>query len=139
MDGTDAERDAQLRLKQAQAMLDLFEGDRRRAAVTLEELREWANAQDNEHLHLRVKNYLDYESEVLRAGSRARPTSRQHLALGSYVGSNVLERNRSLDAAALALEAEIASTLKQAKLVPEVITTDNDQRGRRPWWRRFVG
>jgi hypothetical protein len=53
------ERDAEKwRLKQAQAMLDLFEGDRGRAATTLEELKEWAGAQNEEHLQFRVNRYL---------------------------------------------------------------------------------
>jgi hypothetical protein len=48
-----------LRLEQAQAMLDLFEADRGRAAATLEELKEWACTQDNEHLQLRVDQFLE--------------------------------------------------------------------------------
>src|SRR5262245_5464604 len=42
------------RLEQARAMLDLFEGDRRRVAATLDELKEWALAQDDDHLRFRV-------------------------------------------------------------------------------------
>ena len=42
------------RLKQAQAMLDLFEEDHGRAAATLEELKKWASAQNEEHLQFRV-------------------------------------------------------------------------------------
>ena len=55
---TEVNRDAELRLKQAQAMLDLFEGDHGRAAVTLEELREWATAQNEDHLQFRVNRHL---------------------------------------------------------------------------------
>jgi hypothetical protein len=47
-----------LRLKQAQAMLDLFEADCGRAAATLEELKEWACAQNEEHLQFRVDQFL---------------------------------------------------------------------------------
>ena len=47
-----------LRLKQAQAMLDLFEADRGRAAAALEELKEWACAQNDEHLRFRVDQSL---------------------------------------------------------------------------------
>ena len=39
-----------LRHKQAQAMLDLFEVDCGRAAVTLEEIKEWASSQQDEEL-----------------------------------------------------------------------------------------
>jgi hypothetical protein len=66
---------AELRLPQAQAMLDLFEADRQRAAVTLEELREWANAQNQGHLQFRVNQYLEYESVIRRMACRARPAS----------------------------------------------------------------
>jgi prefoldin subunit 5 len=37
-----------LRLKQAHAMLNLFETDCKRAAATLEEIKEWAYAQEDE-------------------------------------------------------------------------------------------
>jgi hypothetical protein len=47
-----------LRLKQAQAMLDLFKADRGRAAATLEELKEWARAQNDERLQFRVDQFL---------------------------------------------------------------------------------
>jgi hypothetical protein len=60
-DETDINRDAELRRKQAKAMLDLFEWDRRRAAVALEEVREWAAAQDEDHLLFRVNRHLDCE------------------------------------------------------------------------------
>jgi hypothetical protein len=46
------------RLKQAQAMLTLFEADRGRAAVNLEEIREWAFAQDDEQLRHRMGVFL---------------------------------------------------------------------------------
>ncbi len=72
---TDVDRDVEWRLKQAQAMLDLFEGDRRRAAVTLEELREWASAQNENHLQFRVNRHLEYESVIGRMACRARPSS----------------------------------------------------------------
>jgi hypothetical protein len=60
-DESDINRDPELRRKRAKAMLDLFEWDRRRAAVTLEELREWAAAQNEDHLQFRVNRYLEYE------------------------------------------------------------------------------
>ena len=47
-----------LRLKQAQAMLTLFETDRGRAAATLEEIKEWAYTQDDEQLQSRVDRFL---------------------------------------------------------------------------------
>jgi hypothetical protein len=47
-----------VRLEQARAMLELFKADRGRAAATLEEIKEWASAQDNEHLQLRVDDVL---------------------------------------------------------------------------------
>jgi hypothetical protein len=54
-----AESDAKtLRLKQAHAMLNLFETDCGRAAVTLEEIKEWAYAQENEQLRSRVDQFL---------------------------------------------------------------------------------
>ena len=47
-----------LRLKQARAMLNLFETDFGRAAVTLEEIKEWAHAQEDEQLRSRVDQLL---------------------------------------------------------------------------------
>jgi hypothetical protein len=47
-----------LRLKQAHAMLNLFETDFGRPAVTLEEIREWARAQEDEQLRSRVDQLL---------------------------------------------------------------------------------
>lgn len=57
IDGVVTEPNA-FRLKQAQAMLKLFEADRKRAAVTLEEIKEWAHAQDDEQLQFRVDLFL---------------------------------------------------------------------------------
>jgi hypothetical protein len=54
-----AEFDAKtLRLKQAHAMLDLFETDFGRAAASLEEIKEWAYAQEHEQLRSRVDRLL---------------------------------------------------------------------------------
>jgi hypothetical protein len=54
-----AESDAKTsRLKQAHAMLNLFETDCGRAAVTLEEIKEWAYAQGDEQLRSRVDQFL---------------------------------------------------------------------------------
>jgi hypothetical protein len=54
-----AESDAKtLRLKQSHAMLNLFETDCGRAAVTLEEIKEWAHAQEDEQLRSRVDQLL---------------------------------------------------------------------------------
>ena len=47
-----------LRLKQAHAMLNLFETDFGRPAVTLEEIKEWAHAQEDEQLRSRVDQLL---------------------------------------------------------------------------------
>ena len=47
-----------LRFKQANAMLHLFNIDCGRAAVTLEEIKEWANAQEDEQLRSRVHQFL---------------------------------------------------------------------------------
>ena len=44
--------------EQAQAMLDLFEEDHGRAPATLEEVREWAKAQNEGHLKFRVSRRL---------------------------------------------------------------------------------
>ena len=40
-------------------MIDLFEEDCGRVPATLEEVREWARAQDDEHLKSRVNRRLD--------------------------------------------------------------------------------
>jgi hypothetical protein len=45
--------------EQARAMLDLFEEDHGRAPATLEEVREWAKAQNEGHLKFRVSGRLD--------------------------------------------------------------------------------
>jgi hypothetical protein len=47
-----------LRLKQAQAMFELFEADCDRAAVTLDEIKEWASTQEDDQLRLRVERLL---------------------------------------------------------------------------------
>ena len=47
-----------LRLKQAHAMLNLFETDFGRPAVALEEIKEWAYAQEGEQLRSRVDQLL---------------------------------------------------------------------------------
>jgi hypothetical protein len=138
MDGTDAERDAQLRLKQAQAMLDLFEGDRRRAAVTLEELREWANAQDQEDLQFRVDHYLEFENEVRRTGCRVRPASPAIVPVFELAADRALVP-RNGDAAPFALEAEIAIVIRQAGIAPDHGPDTANGHGRRSWWRRLVG
>jgi hypothetical protein len=109
-------------------MLDLFEGDRGRAAVTLEELREWASAQNEDHLQFRVNRHLEYESIVRRMASRARPASpRIQPALESCAGRAVAQRNMALDAAAFALEVETATIIRQAGVVSDNTTNDSDQ------------
>jgi len=45
--------------EQARAMLDLFEEDCGRTPATLAEVREWARAQNDEHLKFRVNRRLD--------------------------------------------------------------------------------
>jgi len=54
-------RDAEewFRKEQGQAMLDLFEEDRGRRPATLEEVREWATAQNEAHLKARVSRRVD--------------------------------------------------------------------------------
>jgi len=47
-----------LRVKQAHAMINLFETDFGRPAVTLEEIKEWAHAQEDEQLRSRVDQLL---------------------------------------------------------------------------------
>ena len=47
-----------LRLKQAHAMLNLFETNFGRPAVTLEEIKEWTYAQEDEQLRSRVDQLL---------------------------------------------------------------------------------
>jgi len=47
-----------LRLKQAHAMLNLFETDFGRPAITLEEIKEWAHAQEDDQLRSRVAQLL---------------------------------------------------------------------------------
>jgi hypothetical protein len=47
-----------LRLKQAYAMLNLFETDLGRVPVTLEEIKEWAAAQEDEQLRSSVDRFL---------------------------------------------------------------------------------
>jgi hypothetical protein len=47
-----------LRHKQAQAMLDLFEVDRGRAPVTLNEIKEWASSQQDDELLSRVERLV---------------------------------------------------------------------------------
>ena len=50
--------------EQARAMLDLFEEDRGRTPATLEEVREWAKAQNEEQLKFRVNRRLDVVLEA---------------------------------------------------------------------------
>ena len=45
--------------EQAQAMFDLFAEDCGRTPVTLEEVREWASGQDEQHLRSRVNRRLN--------------------------------------------------------------------------------
>ena len=54
----DIDRDMEWRLKQAQAVLDLFEKDCGRRAATMAEVRHWAGAQNRQHLQFRVKRRL---------------------------------------------------------------------------------
>ena len=50
-----------LRLKQAHAMLALFEIDSGRAASTLKEMKEWAYSQEHKQLRSRVDQFLSNE------------------------------------------------------------------------------
>jgi hypothetical protein len=47
-----------LRRKQAQPMLDLFEADCGREAITLDEIKEWASAQQDGKLQLRIERLV---------------------------------------------------------------------------------
>ena len=58
-----------LRLKQAQAMLDLFETDCGRAAVALDDIKEWAYAQDDGQLQFRVDQFLSKSESHCLTGS----------------------------------------------------------------------
>ena len=51
-----------LRHKQARAMLALFEVDRGRAAVTLDEIKEWASSQQDDDLCSRVERLVSQSS-----------------------------------------------------------------------------
>ena len=51
-----------LRHKQARAMLALFEVDRGRAAVTLDEIKEWASSQQDDELCSRVERLVSQSS-----------------------------------------------------------------------------
>jgi hypothetical protein len=51
-----------LRHKQARAMLALFEVDRGRAAVTLDEIKEWASSQQDDELCSRVEQLVPQSS-----------------------------------------------------------------------------
>ena len=54
-----AEFDAkELLRKQAQALLTLFEADCGRAAVTLEEIKEWVTAKGDDHLQFKVNELI---------------------------------------------------------------------------------
>jgi len=56
-DSTEYETQTQ-RLKKAHALLNLFERDCKRVAGTLEEIKEWACAQEDEQLRSRVDQLL---------------------------------------------------------------------------------
>jgi hypothetical protein len=45
--------------EQARIMLELFEEERQQPAATMDEIREWANAQDQETLKFRIDRRLD--------------------------------------------------------------------------------
>lgn len=45
--------------QQARAMLDLFEEDCGRTPATMEEVREWARTQNDEHLKFRLNRHLN--------------------------------------------------------------------------------
>jgi hypothetical protein len=104
-------------------VLDLFEADRQRAAVTLEELRQWSNAQNEDHLSFRVNQYLEYESVIRRMASRVRPASPRIPPANDAVA----QRNVALDAAAFALEVETATIIRQAGVVSDNTTSDAGQ------------
>ena len=58
-DGIIRDSEKWLLKEQARAMLDLFEEDHGRTPATLEEVREWAKAQNEEQLKFRVNRRLD--------------------------------------------------------------------------------
>jgi hypothetical protein len=51
-------RTEELLRKQAQAMLDLYEADHGRAAITLEEIKQWAYRQNDDNLRCRLERFL---------------------------------------------------------------------------------
>jgi hypothetical protein len=59
------DQDKTTRLKQAQAMLDLFKTDAGRAASTLDEIKEWASTQGDDKLLLRVERLLSQPKSSL--------------------------------------------------------------------------
>ena len=63
-DGIIRDSEKWLLKEQARAMLDLFEEDHGRTPATLEEVREWARAQNDEHLKFRVNHCLDVVPDV---------------------------------------------------------------------------
>ena len=63
-DGIIRDSEKWLLKEQARAMLDLFEEDHGRTPATLEEVRVWAKAQNEEHLKFRVNRRLDVVLEA---------------------------------------------------------------------------
>jgi hypothetical protein len=61
-----------LRRKQAQAMLDLFAADCGRAAVTLDEIKQWASAQQDDELQLKVERLVSQCDGHQHPGMEAR-------------------------------------------------------------------
>jgi hypothetical protein len=97
----DIDRDMEWRLKQAQAVLDLFEKDCGRRAATMAEVRHWAGAQNRQHLQFRVKRRLlellfgnpDVEQRAVTGflppprgwrGLRRNPQGPMHRLLGAW-------------------------------------------------------
>ena len=81
-----------------------------------------------DHLQFRVNQYLEYESVIRRMASRARPASpRIPPVLEWCANGAVAQRNVALDAAALALEVETATIIRQAGAISDNTTSDADQ------------
>lgn len=71
-EGVAMPNDAECRLLQSQALLDVFEKDCGRAAATMAEVRHWTTAQNKKHLQFKVKRRL------LELLFNANPDAQQH-------------------------------------------------------------
>jgi hypothetical protein len=68
-----------------------------------------------------------YESVIRRMASRARPASPRIPPVLEWCANGLAQRNVALDAAALALEVETATIIRQAGAISDNTTSDADQ------------